>query len=75
MVHSSATNTTNLIILFLLCALEQFEYQGINRLLLAVSEEYEDSGRTQTKLNEIKVSWREKLEFNFNTDGLGVGLN
>ena len=31
----------------LLASLEQFEYQAINRLLLAVLEEYEDSGTTQ----------------------------
>ena len=31
----------------LLAALEQFEYQATNRLLLAVLEEYEDSGTTQ----------------------------
>ena len=31
----------------LLAALEQFDYQATNRLLLAVLEEYEDSGTTQ----------------------------
>ena len=31
----------------LLAALEQFEYQAISRLLLAVLEEYEDSGTIQ----------------------------
>ena len=31
----------------LLAALEQFEYQATNRLLLATLEEYEDSGTTQ----------------------------
>ena len=31
----------------LLAALEQFEYQAINRLLLAALEECEDSGPTQ----------------------------
>ena len=31
----------------LIAALEQFEYQAINRLLLAVLEEYEDSGTIQ----------------------------
>ena len=31
----------------LLAALEQFEYQATNRLLLAASEEYGDSGTTQ----------------------------
>ena len=30
-------------------ALKQFEYQATNRLLLAVSEEYGDSGTTQKK--------------------------
>ena len=35
--------------LVLLAALKQFEYQGINRLLLAESEEYGDSGPTQKK--------------------------
>ena len=30
----------------LLSALKQFEYQGTNRLLLAVIEEYEDLGTT-----------------------------
>jgi len=29
--------------------LEQFKYQATNRLLLAASEEYEDSGTTQKK--------------------------
>ena len=33
----------------LLAALKQFEYQATNRLLLATSEEYEDSGTTQKK--------------------------
>ena len=33
----------------LLAALEQFEYQATNRLLLAASEEYGDSGTTQKK--------------------------
>ena len=31
----------------LLAALKQFEYQATNRLLLAMSEEYGDSGTTQ----------------------------
>ena len=31
----------------LLAALEQFDYQATDRLLLAVLEEYEDSGTTQ----------------------------
>ena len=31
----------------LLAALEQFDYQATNRLLLAALEEYEDSGTTQ----------------------------
>ena len=35
--------------LVLLAALKQFEYQATNRLLLAVSEEYGDSGTTQKK--------------------------
>ena len=35
--------------LVLLAALEQFEYQATNRLLLAASEEYEDSSTTQKK--------------------------
>ena len=30
-------------------ALKQFKYQATNRLLLAASEEYGDSGRTQKK--------------------------
>ena len=33
--------------LVLLAALKQFEYQATNRLLLAASEEYGDSGTTQ----------------------------
>ena len=33
----------------LLAALEQFEDQAANRLLIAVLEEYEDSGKTQKK--------------------------
>ena len=33
--------------LVLLAALKWFEYQATNRLLLAASEEYEDSGTTQ----------------------------
>ena len=33
----------------LLAALQQFEYQATNRMLLAVSEEYGDSGTTQKK--------------------------
>ena len=39
----------------LLAALEQFEYQGINRLLLAVLGEYEDSGTTQEEDVNIKM--------------------
>ena len=35
--------------LVLLAALKQLEYQAINRLLLAASEEYGDSGTTQKK--------------------------
>ena len=35
--------------LVLLAALKQFEYQATNRLLLAASEEYGDSGTTQKK--------------------------
>ena len=35
--------------LVLLAALKQFEYQATNRLLLAMSEEYGDSGTTQKK--------------------------
>ena len=35
--------------LVLLAALKQSEYQGTNRLLLAVSEEYGDLGTTQKK--------------------------
>ena len=35
--------------LVLPAALKQFEYQATNRLLLAVSEEYGDSGTTQKK--------------------------
>ena len=35
--------------LVLLAALKQFEYQATNRLLLAVLEEYGDSGTTQKK--------------------------
>ena len=35
--------------LVLLAALEQFKYQTTNRLLLAASEEYGDSGTTQKK--------------------------
>ena len=33
----------------LLAALEQFEYQATNRLLLVALKEYEDSGMTQKK--------------------------
>ena len=35
--------------LVLLAALKQFKYQATNRLLLAASEEYGDSGTTQKK--------------------------
>ena len=35
--------------LVLSAALKQFEYQATNRLLLAASEEYGDSGTTQKK--------------------------
>ena len=35
--------------LVLLAALKQFEYQATNRLLLAASKEYRDSGTTQKK--------------------------
>ena len=35
--------------LVLLAALNQFNYQATNRLLLAASEEYGDSGTTQKK--------------------------
>ena len=35
--------------LVLPAALKQFEYQATNRLLLAASEEYGDSGTTQKK--------------------------
>ena len=35
--------------LVLPAALKQLEYQATNRLLLAASEEYEDSGTTQKK--------------------------
>ena len=35
--------------LVLLAALKQLEYQATNRLLLAASEEYGDSGTTQKK--------------------------
>ena len=35
--------------LVLPAALKQFEYQATNRLLLAASEEYGDSGTTQVK--------------------------
>ena len=38
----------------LLAALEQFKYQAISRLLLAVLEEYEDSGTTQKE--DVKTS-------------------
>ena len=38
----------------LLAALEQFECQAINRLLLAPLEEYEDSGTTQKE--HVKTS-------------------
>ena len=40
--------------LVLPAALKQFEYQATNRLLLAVSEEYGDSGTTQKK--DVKKS-------------------
>ena len=36
--------------LVLLTALEKFEYQATNRLLLAASEEYGDSGTTQRSM-------------------------
>ena len=43
----------------LLPVLEQFEYQATNRVLLAASEEYEDSGTTRKK--DVKKSQAKML--------------
>ena len=42
--------------LVLLAALKQFEYQATNRLLLAASEEYGDSGTTQKAVKKTPAT-------------------
>ena len=42
--------------LVLLAALKQFEYQATNRLLLAASEEYGDSGTTQKDVKKTSAT-------------------
>ena len=54
--------TTDLV---LLAAIVRFKYQATNRLLLAVLEEYEDSGTTQKKdvkkIPAMTPIWHDKL--------------
>ena len=42
--------------LVLLAALKQFEYQATNRLLLAASEEYGDSGTTKKDIKKTPAT-------------------
>ena len=42
--------------LVLLAALKQFKYQATNRLLLAASEEYGDSGTTQKDVKKTPAT-------------------